>query len=187
MLDLDEPCSLSEAVTDGTVTVPDDDSIADLYLETIEVLDSYGYRQYEVSNFAQTGSSCIHNLKYWLRRPVIGFGLASHSFDGRSRYANFSEMKKYLKTVEQGCLPIQWRKELEGKRELEETLFLGLRLRRGIEWSSLVDRFGEEWLTEPQEYLQKLTTEGLVEWTGSNFRLTPSGMLLSNEIFQHFL
>ncbi|MEJ2245298.1 MAG: radical SAM family heme chaperone HemW [Acidobacteriota bacterium] len=187
MLDLDEPCPLSKSVADGTLVVPDDDSIADLYLDAIDVLDSFGFQQYEISNFSKPGYVCRHNLKYWLRKPVIGFGLASHSFDGRSRYANFLDMEEYLLSLERDQIPVLWRKTVRGKAELEETLFLGLRLNLGIQWSGLKRKYRDERLIKYESLLRKLGSEGLVEWKGSNVRLTPSGMLLSNEIFQQFV
>jgi oxygen-independent coproporphyrinogen-3 oxidase len=187
MLDLDEPCPLSRSVADGSLTVADDDSIADLYLDAIDILGSFGFQQYEISNFARPGYVCRHNLKYWLRKPVIGFGLASHSFDGQSRYANFPDMEEYLLSLGNGRLPVLWRKVVKGKEALEETLFLGLRLNQGIQWSGLKHKYRDERLKKYESLLHKLGFEGLVEWKESNVRLTPSGMLLSNEIFRQFL
>jgi len=187
MLDLDEPCPLSKSVSDGSLAVADDDSIADLYLDAIDVLDSFGFQQYEISNFARPGCVCRHNLKYWLRKPVIGFGLASHSFDGHSRYANFLDMEEYLLSLEKSQLPVLWRKAVKGKEALEETLILGLRLNQGIQWSGLKRKFRDERLMKYESLLHKLSSEGLVEWKESYVRLTPSGMLLSNEIFQQFV
>ena len=187
MLDLDEPCPLSKSVADGSLAVADDDSIADAYLDAIDVLDSFGFHQYEISNFSRPGYACRHNLKYWLREPVIGFGLASHSFDGHLRYANFFEMEEYLLSLEKGRLPVLWRKVLKEKEALEETLFLGLRLNQGIQWSGLKRKYRDERLKMYEGLLHKLVSEGLVEWRESNVRLTPAGMLLSNEIFQQFV
>ena len=187
MLDLDQPCPLAEAVADGSITVPCDDTIADSYLETLNILTSYGYEQYEISNFARQGYSCRHNLKYWLRERVIGFGLASHSYDGRSRYANFSKMDMYLQSLELGRLPVEWRKTLERNRALEETLFLGLRLNKGIQWARLQQDYPGKRLAGYEKSLRKLSLEGLVQWKDGTVRLTPSGMLLSNEIFQLFV
>ena len=187
MLDLDEPCRLSSAVSDGSVTVAEDDVVADLYLETIDILDSYGYQQYEISNFAKPGYACRHNLKYWMREPYIGFGLASHSFDGCSRYANLRDMKKYFQALDAFCLPVEWRKSLGKKEALAETLFLGLRLNKGIRWTLLKQKYGESCLQEYEDFLRRLCNEGLVKWVNSTVKLTPNGMLLSNEIFQHFV
>jgi oxygen-independent coproporphyrinogen-3 oxidase len=187
MLDLDEPCPLSKSVADGSLAVADDDSIADLYLDAIDVLDSFGFHQYEISNFSRPGYACRHNLKYWLRERVIGFGLGSHSFDGHSRYANFVEMEEYLLSLEKGRLPVLWRKVLKEKEALEETLFLGLRLNQGIQWSGLKRKYRDERLKMYESLLHQLVSEGLVEWKESNVRLTPAGMLLSNEIFQQFV
>jgi oxygen-independent coproporphyrinogen-3 oxidase len=187
MLDLDEPCPLSESVADGSVSVPGDDLIADSYLETIDILASYGYQQYEISNFTRPGCACRHNLKYWLRNPVAGFGLSSHSFDGYSRYANFSTMNEYLHSLESGRLPVAWRKPLQEKQKLEETLFLGLRLNEGIQWARLQQGYRGNLLEKYENSLRMLGHEGFVEWNDTIVRLTPSGMLLSNEIFQLFV
>jgi oxygen-independent coproporphyrinogen III oxidase len=188
MLDLDEPCELSELVAAGYTSIPDDDVIADLYLEAVEILDSYGYLQYEISNFARPGFSCRHNLKYWQRRPVIGFGLASHSFDGHIRYANQSEMSAYLHSVGKGHMPVAWENPVEEKQALEETLILGLRLKEGIQWPPVQPNlYAAEWVEIHEEFFRKWSDEGLLEWKDSLVRLTPAGMLLSNELFQKFI
>ena len=187
MLDLDEPCQLSAAVSDGSVSVPEDDTVAGLYLETIDILASYGYQQYEISNFAQTGRKCRHNLKYWRRKPVIGFGLASHSFDGYSRYANFRIMDQYFKALDESRLPIDWRKSLGKKEALAEMLFLGLRMNEGVQWDKLRHNYREDDLKDFENSLREFGDKGFVEWEGSTVRLTANGMLLSNEIFQQFV
>jgi oxygen-independent coproporphyrinogen-3 oxidase len=187
MLDLDEPCRLSIAVSDGSIVLADEDTIAGLYLETIDILGGYGYQQYEISNFALPGRTCRHNLKYWRREPVIGFGLASHSFDGQCRYGNFRDMERYLQALDASRLPIEWRHTLEEREILGEKLFLGLRLNKGIRWTELERTHSGYCLGEYASILRELGEEGFAVWEGSNVRLTPNGMLLSNEIFQRFV
>jgi oxygen-independent coproporphyrinogen III oxidase len=187
MLDLDDACPLKAKVEDGAIVLPEDDLISDLYMETIEKLDSFGYQQYEISNFARPGFACRHNLKYWKRKPVYGFGLGSHSFNGDARWANASRMDDYLATVESGQNPEIWREGIDAGQALQESLFLGLRLAEGVDWAVLQRVFGAQKLSEYEPAMQDWLKKGLVQMNGSRVRLTVSGMLVSNEIFQQFV
>jgi oxygen-independent coproporphyrinogen-3 oxidase len=187
MLDLDDPCPLRSSVESGSVCLPEEELVSELYLETIDLLASCGYEQYEISNFARPGHSCRHNLKYWTRAPVLGFGLASHSFDGRSRQADFSQMDAYLASLEAGRLPVSWCEELTDSQALEETLFLGLRLSCGLDWDRLQAVYGGHSLQKYEKSLQELRDRELVEWDGRLLKLTRQGMLFSNEVFQLFV
>ena len=187
MLDLDSQCPLQALVEKGTVTLPEDDLISDLYLETIEFLSSCGYGQYEISNFSLPGYACRHNLKYWKREPVYGFGLGSHSFDGNARWANSDTMDEYLAAVESGRGPKAWMESVDENHALQETLFLGLRLAEGVDWSVLQGRFGAQKLAVYEAAVDDCLRRGLAEASGDVVRLTPSGMLVSNEIFQQFV
>jgi oxygen-independent coproporphyrinogen-3 oxidase len=187
MLDLDEGCPLKSLVQSGSVPLPDEELLSDMYLETVERLQRSGYLQYEISNFCLPGFACRHNLKYWTRVPVYGFGLASHSFDGLSRSANYSRMDAYLGSVEAGGSPVQWRETVTGRRALQETLFLGLRLKQGVDWKRLEDGFANGEAGRYRDSLRSLAEGNLIEWEDCVVRLTPRGMLLSNEIFQLFV
>ena len=48
------------------------------------------------------GFESRHNLKYWTLVPVLGFGVAAHSFDGKRRYANTGMLAEYLKRTRAG-------------------------------------------------------------------------------------
>jgi oxygen-independent coproporphyrinogen III oxidase len=187
MLDLDEQCPLSELVANKLVQIPEEDLISDMYLETVDFLSSRGYMQYEISNFARPGYACCHNLKYWMRDPVHGFGLGSHSFDGTTRYANKSNIDEYLQAIETGVSPKGFEEPVSKAQALQEDLFLCLRLTEGIDLDQLRDKYGEETLVKYADHLRDLSERGLVKQNGRRIRLTTSGMLLSNEIFQLFV
>ena len=184
MLELDENSRLPASVTEGKIFLPEDDMVADLYEETIDFLDSRGFAQYEISNFARNESVSRHNLKYWRRTPVYGFGLGSHSFDGRFRYANVVEIEDYCRLVESGSSPAVWRSEVTEKQALEETFFLGLRLTEGVDCRhAAVDGF----LAERKKALEEFHDRGLLDITESRLRLTRKGMLFSNEVLECFI
>jgi putative oxygen-independent coproporphyrinogen III oxidase len=187
MLDLDDQCPLHFMISEGSARLPEDDLVSDLYLETLDFLSALGYSQYEISNFARPGYACRHNLKYWQRKPVQGFGVGSHSFNGVSRYANTSSMDNYLEAMESGSSPVDWQELVSKTQALQETLFLGLRLTEGVNWKCLQHDYEIENLAKYEEPLRGLSDRALLRWAGDNICLTASGMLVSNEIFQLFV
>ncbi len=187
MLDLDSKAPLFHRLAKGRIQLPEDDLTTEAYLITQEFLAPRGYGQYEISNFALPGFRCRHNVKYWLREPVLAFGVGSHSYDGRVRYANHSSMHTYLEAVEGGSTPIEWSRPIQAAEALQEKLFLGLRLNEGLDWTDVSRTFGDELVHGYERYLKELADEGLVAWDDSHVRLTTRGILLSNEIFQNFV
>ena len=96
-------------------------------------------------------------------------------------------MDKYFQAIEAGVLPVQWRRPVTDAHAIQETLFLGLRLNQGVDWDRLKSMSGNQSLQKIEDSLRELGDKGLAEWRDSIVRLTPSGMLLSNEVFQLFV
>lgn len=192
ILEVDEGSRLGrELIAGGTRyhahAVPDSDLAADLYLEAIEVLSRTGLEQYEISNFARCGCESRHNLKYWTRRPYLGFGLDAHSmlyarpssaeFES-IRFSSGDDLAPYIAGKSGFSVTRVSRKEA-----IEETLFLGLRLNRGIPLSEVNSSAVESFRGE----INELTALGLLDTSENTLRLTPRGRLLSNEVFGRFI
>jgi oxygen-independent coproporphyrinogen-3 oxidase len=77
---------LNKMVLDDKVAIQDDDYDAELYELTIDFLETNGFAQYEVSNFAKPGYECRHNNAYWRYRDYLSFGPSSHSFMNGRRW-----------------------------------------------------------------------------------------------------
>ena len=184
MLEPDETSPLFKKVAAGKLFLPEEDVIADLYEETINFLESRDLNQYEISNFALPGSASRHNLKYWRRMPVYGFGIGSHSFDGCFRYANTGEIDDYCCRAESGLSPVVWRAKITKKQALEEMFFLGLRLTSGVDRRSAA---AANFLAGRERALKNFCDAGLLDIDESRLRLTRSGMLLSNEVLECFV
>ncbi len=178
MLEVDSDSRLGQelllgGVRYGAMDVPSEDLIADFYELAVERLALSGLRRYEISNFARPGSESQHNLKYWRLEPYLGFGADAHSFDGRLRWQNVETPQAY-------CDAAGVRAGSVTANLAEERFFVGLRLLDGIR-------------TSPQERapheaaIAELTADGLLQQDGETLRLTPRGVLLSNEVFERFL
>src|SRR5262249_5237156 len=132
VLETDEDSRLGREVLHGgerygASAVPDEDLVADLYLEAVERLARQGIRRYEISNFARPGFESAHNLKYWRLEPYRGFGADAHSFDRRRRWWNVETPAEYVERFRRGVSPVAHCEPVDHRRRMEEHFFLGLR------------------------------------------------------------
>jgi oxygen-independent coproporphyrinogen-3 oxidase len=172
MLEIDEDSRLGAEVIAfgeryGARDIPSDDAIADFYEIAVERLARMGIARYEISNFARPGFESRHNMKYWTREPYVGFGANAHSFDGVSRIQNTELAQDYVRDSVPTSSPAD---------SVSERFFLGLRLMRGI--APPFEPFTAQ--------VRELIANGLLELT-DRLRLTPRGVLLSNEVFAEFV
>jgi len=193
MLEVDEDSRLGrELIAGGTRYhahfVPDEESVADFYVEACEALDGVGVAQYEISNFSRAGFESRHNLKYWTRQPYLGFGVDAHSMLPSLspeleavRFATSDALEKFVSGA-----PLQ-KTTISETTALEEAFFLGLRLNRGVDLREVGDRFGSNALEASRANIQDLVEQGLLRRSDDRIFLTSRGRLLSNEVFQLFI
>jgi oxygen-independent coproporphyrinogen-3 oxidase len=144
-------------------------------------------QQYEISNFACEGFESQHNLKYWTRRPYLGFGMDAHSMlpslkgDAESvRLATTDDYDRFFVAADFKASAVT------AEQALEERFFLGLRLNRGVD----MERVREELGASAEKFtvtIDGLVEEGLLIHSEENLRLTNRGRLLSNEVFGRFI
>lgn len=167
--------------------LPDEDTERLIYEETEEILRKYGYRRYEISNYAKEGFECRHNIGYWRRTQYLGLGLGAASFLQKQRFHNTENYHEYIESVRQGSLIREDLEILSLKDEMAEFMFLGLRLTEGVRRSAFNKSFGK---TMEEVYgleLQKLLQQRLIEADGDFVRLTKRGIDISNYVFGHFI
>jgi oxygen-independent coproporphyrinogen-3 oxidase len=174
MLEVDEDSRLGLEILGGggrygAREVPGEDQIAEFYETAVERLHRLGLERYEISNFARPGAESRHNLKYWLLEPYAGFGADAHSYDGWVRRQNAETVQQYIERPEAASEPADARRE---------RLYVGLRLTDGVPWMAA------RGFEEP---VQRFLDGGLLERQGDRLRLTPRGIMLSNEVFQEFI
>jgi oxygen-independent coproporphyrinogen-3 oxidase len=191
MLEVDEDSRLGReklagGVRYGAGMLPVEDAVTDWYRAGVEWLASGGVEQYEISNFARGGGCAgwsAHNLKYWVREEYLGFGMDAHSMlrvgAGGVRWANADSMSGYADRLEFERV-VDRVSEREG---FEESLFLGLRLVRGLDLSGLDAGLVGEIVGAVEECVEG----GLMVRDGSVVRLTERGRMASNEVFERLL
>lgn len=158
-----------------------------IYARTKEVLDTAGYFRYEISNYAKPGFESRHNTSYWIRSDYLGMGLGAASLLNNIRYQNEESLSAYLR-LSKDYQEIRVSKEvLSIARQMEEFMFLGLRMSKGINKIDFQKLFGTTLEAVYSGVLNKNVTEGLINSKGDTIYLTDKGIDLSNRVMSEFL
>jgi len=180
-----EDTLLWDALEAGKIQLPDESADRKMYHQAISLLAAAGYEHYELSNFAKPGRRSRHNVNCWLRKPYLGLGLGAHSFDGAARWNNTEDMGQYLSSPLLNI--IENHQQLSIQDTMSETMFLGLRLTKGISLQDFHNRFGKPLTDYYGPKLEMLTAKGLLAYKDGCIALTPLGLDLANQVFEAFL
>ncbi|WP_051656857.1 radical SAM family heme chaperone HemW [Butyrivibrio sp. AE3004] len=177
--------------------LPDEDTEREMYYRTKMILGGRDYHRYEISNYATDGYECIHNKRYWQGGDYIGFGLGAASLMKGIRYNNTRDFRKYLdallktKQTDEGCMTTSLIREdariLDMKSQMEEFMFLGLRMIEGVSISNFKNRFGRNIEEIYADVIKELTDKDLMEKKDDMLRLTSRGIDISNYCMAKFL
>ncbi len=179
LLEVHSGTPLAQHIERGLQPEPDEDLAAVMYETMLERAVTAGYEHYEISNLCWPGFESRHNTKYWTAEPYFGFGCSAHSYDGEfRRWSNQRDVLEYVESVEHGFVPIKEEQILSDRDVRAESLFLGMRLMRGVSLNLFAEHASE---------LERFRAAGLVEQNEETVWLTRQGALLSNEVFSAFV
>jgi oxygen-independent coproporphyrinogen-3 oxidase len=170
----------------GSSQAPDDEA-ADMYEWSMGRLEEAGYRQYEISNVARSARESRHNLKYWRDGEWLGFGCGAHSTRAGSRWRNVSATGDYVARITAGQPVVAERRDLTREQQVQEALFMGLRLAEGVDVTAVGTRYEIDVMARYGAALQPFLEAGVIVLEGPTLRLTRQGMLLSSEILSVFV
>ena len=166
-----EPNSRFHAVQ---MKLDDDGKLAGQYLLIARILDEYGFKQYEISNFARPGHGSKHNTNYWLGVPSSGLGVGAHGFDGRRRYWNTSRLQDYIERAGQGLDTVDGFEDLTDDQLSMEKVLFGLRMNEGIPWGLVP--------AVKQEQVHEWVKDGFLLLEDDRLKATDRGRLILDEL-----
>jgi oxygen-independent coproporphyrinogen-3 oxidase len=176
-LTFEDATPFGKAMDRGQMTAPDDDALADAFLDTSAFWVARGYDHYEVSNFARSDDlRSRHNSKYWRMVPYLGLGPSAHSYDGARRWWNPSSIASWRQRLEDGLDPADGSEEITAEMRRLETMALGLRTSNGVDESLLSAPGGHP------DLANRLVREGLLVRKGSRIVPTSRGMLVADAL-----
>lgn len=167
--------------------LPSEDTAYQIGVMTQDILAQNGYMRYEISNYARKGCACRHNIGYWQRKEYLGLGLGAASLLEEARYSNVRDLEQYI-DLSFDCVNLREEVNILSRNtQIEEYMFLGLRMTEGIEKNQFYRTFG---FTVGQVYgnvIRRLESEDLICDTPTQLYLTQRGIDLSNYVLAQFL
>jgi oxygen-independent coproporphyrinogen-3 oxidase len=161
----------------GRLTIPDDDTAADLFAATRALTAAAGLPAYETSNHARPGAESRHNLTYWRYQDYAGIGPGAHGRRGGLATTRHRKPENFLNAVARNGHGAQEETALTPRERMTEALVMGLRLTEGVETAEL-----EPLLDQPA--IERLAAQGLLTRTGPRIALTETGAPLLDAILR---
>jgi oxygen-independent coproporphyrinogen-3 oxidase len=170
----------------GRFDAMDEETDRAMYEAAIDFLDSAGFAQYEISNFAQSGYACLHNQGYWQNQPYIGVGPAAGSYWQGRRTVNLADIRQYIERIEAGLDVCELCEHPDRNERLCETAVLNLRTRAGVNLATFQRSTGADFCRVFDAPLQRYCRSGLIEISDERVRLTRDALAVADSILCDF-
>ena len=181
-LTLEEGTAFFEQHKSGSLVLPEEETIIEMEQNTRTILRAHGFKHYEISNYAQAGCECRHNLRYWHNEDFIGRGAGAAGYYRGLRYKILTDPLRYCAALEGGESLLEAEERLDAEASCRETVVMGLRLIKGVDkqrlWAkhhhSLTELYGTK--------VYELVAAGLLDEQEDYLRLTARGLQIANQV-----
>ena len=163
-------------------SLPSEELERAMYERLIDKLEAAGYEHYEISNFARPGFRSRHNSSYWQDVPYIGLGAAAHSYDGKCRSWNVSDIRQYMEAIERGESLFE-SETLDDDTHYNDRITVALRTREGLDLTTLSPKHRRYCLKEAQRFID----DGELRIDGNHLSLTRKGLFISDYIMSSLI
>ena len=167
----------------GKLDFLDEETERKLYHLIVEKLEEMGMNQYEVSNFAKVGKESVHNKKYWNCKEYLGLGISAHSYLNDERFSNTVNLSKYIKELQNGNIPIDFREKLDMPTKKFEYIIMNMRLKDGFLISDYNRLFESDFLEENKKAVENGLENKVVEIKDDRIYFTKKGFDIMDSFF----
>lgn len=169
------------------LNIPNEEEERSMYLFTKGFLEDYGYNQYEISNYAKVNKECFHNKVYWKCNEYLGLGVSASSFVDEKRFKNIDDIKIYIEKINNNEDVTEEIHVNNINDDMEEFMFMGLRMIEGINLKTFKKRFGKDVFDIYDEVIKNNIKKGLLVVDSGKLYLSEKGIELSNYVMSDFI
>ena len=167
----------------GKLNFLDEEIERRMYHLIVEKLEEIGLNQYEVSNFSKIGKESVHNKKYWNCKEYLGLGISSHSYFNDERFSNTVNLAKYIKELQNGSIPVDFREKLDVSTKKFEYIIMNMRLKDGFLISDYNSFFESDFLEENKKAVESGLENKVVEIKDDRIYFTKKGFDIMDSFF----
>ena len=180
-LTVEPKTALHSFIQKGIIPPPEDEVAQEHFEILVEKLEEAGFIHYELSNFGKENYFSKNNSSYWLGKKYIGIGPSAHSYDGEKRGWNVSNNTLYIKSIQEGKLPLET-ETLSKTDRYNEYVMTGLRTIWGISLDRIQSEFGQSYFDYLNQQAAKYIENHLLFVDENILRTTRKGKFLSDGI-----
>jgi oxygen-independent coproporphyrinogen III oxidase len=181
---VEEGTKFFDELKEGRLNFPEEELLLDMRKLINEKLFAFGFKRYEIANYAKTGYESKHNIIYWNNDDYYGFGLNSTSKIDDRRYVNETDIFKYIEMKEFEKYNLE---EITEEMKIEEAIFLGLRMIDGIDLEVFSNRYNIDIKEKYKKVIDELIDIKAMWLDDRTLRLTDYGFEISNYCLAKFL
>lgn len=173
--------ALAQFIKIGKQKPMDEEQAAAQFLQLIEILESFHYEHYEISNFAFPNQYAQHNTNYWKSEPYLGIGPSAHSFNGHQRQWNINNNHQYIADILNHTVPaeIEW---LSKVNRVNEYIMTSLRTMWGLDLSYIERLYGRALFGTILDNAKQFEKENKLFREHNRLKLTIEGKLMADLI-----
>lgn len=180
-LTVEPKTALEILINKGKMKPVNENSIVGHFKQLITLMNKQGFFHYEISNFCREGFYSKHNKSYWVGKKYLGLGPSAHSFNGKSRQWNVSNISKYISEIEMKKIPAE-KENLTTIQKYNEYILTSMRTIWGIDSNYIKKHFGEEFLSYFEFHIKEYIKSGKVIRKQDKFFLSDNGKLFADGI-----
>lgn len=184
---IEEGTPFYKLYNEDKLKLPSEEEEREMYKKCKDILIENGYHQYEISNYAKEGKECLHNEVYWMCDEYIGVGASSSSYIDGKRIKNIDDLPEYIKRIGNGESIVDEEIINTKNDDIEEFMFMGLRMNCGIEEEVFKRRFNTNVDDIYKDVIEGNINKGLLERKRGRIYLTDKGIELSNMVMSDMI
>ena len=184
---IEEGTPFYKLYNEDKLKLPSEEEEREMYKKCKDILIENGYHQYEISNYAKEGKECLHNEVYWMCDEYIGVGASSSSYIDGKRIKNIDDLREYIKRIGIGESIVDEEIINTKNDDIEEFMFMGLRMNCGIEEEEFKRRFNTNVDDIYKDVIEGNINKGLLERKRGRIYLTDKGIELSNMVMSDMI